>query len=215
MHPEVLAPEAARLAPDLCCALTDLPLTLAGGTGLALQLGHRISVDFDWFCTPALFPRDLAGRLYGLDPSLQTLQDKSDTYECLLAGVKCSFFSFAPPFGKPDAFLHGLPVAPVADIAAMKLVAIAQRGARKDFYDLHEVLRHLDMRRIVERLAGMYAQPRPNPVHLAKSLVYFEDAERDPEPRMLSGVQWTTVRRFLEQHIHDFTDILSEVIGQP
>ncbi|HAZ60618.1 MAG TPA: hypothetical protein DCY89_03480 [Gammaproteobacteria bacterium] len=215
MRPEVLTPEAARLAPRLCAALAGLPFTLAGGTGLALQLGHRISVDFDWFCAPEAFPRDLAPRLYELDPSLQTLQDKAGTFECLLGGVKCSFFGFSPQFGPATDVLHDLPLAPVADIAAMKLIAVSQRGARKDFYDLHEVLRHMKFRPITQRLAEMYSRPSPNPVHLAKSLVYFDDAEADPEPRLLSEVQWVTVRRYFEAHVHEFTNLLTEAVGTP
>lgn len=212
MRPEALTPETERLAPELCRALAGMPFTLAGGTGLALQLGHRVSVDLDWFCVPERFPLGLATRLFALDPSLQTLQERTDTFECLLGGVKCSFFASDVRFGEPSAFLHGLPIAPVVDIAAMKLIAISQRGARKDFYDLYEVLRHMELHDVVRRLAEIYTRPTPNPVHIAKSLVYFADAEREPEPHMLHERDWGTVRTFFQQHVHQFTKILTEGI---
>lgn len=214
LHLEVLTPQMAKIAPELCHALAGLPFTLAGGTGLALQLGHRVSVDFDWFCTPERFPRDLAVRLSRLDPSLQVLQDRLDTFECLVTGVKCSFFSFSSCFGESAESLYGLPLAPVVDIAAMKLVAIGQRGARKDFYDLYEILRHLKFHKIVQRLAEMYPLPRPNPVHLAKALVYFDDAESDPELCLLRQVGWKEVRGFFESHVGEFTNILLEEISR-
>jgi hypothetical protein len=215
MHPEVLTPEMNRLVPGMVPLLAGGPFTLAGGTSLALQLGHRISVDFDWFCAPRSFPGDLAARLARWDPSLQVLQEQAGSFECLVGGVKCSFFAFEPRFGSPTEMFHGMPLAPVADIAAMKLVAISQRGARKDFYDLHEILRTMTFNDVVKRLTEMYVRPRPNPAHLAKSLVYFADAEADPEPRMLSGTEWKTVCRFFEHHVKAFTDILMEVTGQP
>jgi len=214
MHPEVLLPEAARLAPGLCLAISGMAFTLAGGTGLALQLGHRISADFDWFCAPEDFPRDMGKILYAFDPSLQVLQDKADTFECLMGGVKCSFFRFDGRFGAPEEFLHGVPIAPVVDIAAMKLIAISQRGARKDFYDLYEVLQNMAFRDVAQRVATMYAHPSPNPLHISKSLVYFDDAELDPEPRMLKRVAWAAVRSFFVQHVGPFTNTLVEVIVQ-
>jgi hypothetical protein len=210
MRLEVLTEQMKKLAPGLGKALSGLPFTLAGGTGLALQLGHRISMDFDWFCTDKELPADLAVRLRGLEPALQILQDRLDTFECLLGEVKCSFFGFGSPLGTSPMNFYGLPLAPVVDIAAMKLVAISQRGARKDFYDLYEILQQIDLRRITRRLAELYVSPRPNPVHIAKSLVYFDDAERDPQPIMLKETSWAAVRSFFEERIKEFTHILLE-----
>jgi hypothetical protein len=186
---------------------------LAGGTGLALQLGHRISVDFDWFCRPDVFPAGLAGRLSALGLPITMLHDRADTVECLLANVRCTFIVFRPAFEPPVARLHGMPIAPIEDIGAMKLIAVSQRGAKKDFYDLYAILHEQPLRRIVERLRAMYTDPCPNPAHLAKSLVYFEDAEREPEPRLLTSVRWETVTRFFTEHTKDHTTILMEGIG--
>ncbi len=210
MRLEVLTSEAARLAPVLCGALSAFPFTLAGRTGLAFQLGHRVSVDFDWFIHPEAFPRGLAERLTTTGLPIEIIQDSADTFECALSGVKCSFFAFDPTFAQPDIRLHGLPVAPVPDIGAMKLIAVAQRGARKDFHDLYEILKKLELRALALRLRVMYARSLPNPVHLAKSLVYFADAEGEPEPRMLTGAHWPEVKQFFSDHVRDHTDRLLE-----
>jgi hypothetical protein len=210
---EVLTPEMERLAPVLCGSLSGMPFTLAGGTALALQLGHRISVDFDWFCLEDVLHFQLSERFAALGLGLIPIQDATHTFECLLAGVRCGFFSFRPRFEPALVSLHGMPLAPVLDIAAMKLVAISQRGARKDFYDLFEILRDRSLAGIACRLRAMYTDPPPNPVHIAKSLVYFVDAEDEPEPRMLSGAQWVEVKAYFSLHAHKHTDILIQELG--
>lgn len=214
MHVEVLTPRMAALAPRLCKALAGVPFVLAGGTALALQLGHRISVDFDWFCPVGQLPHDLVERLGPLDPALQVIQDRRDTFECLIDGVKCSFFELTPRFAEAAETLHGLPLAPVLDIAAMKLIAISQRGSRKDFYDLHEVLQRFPFGQITNRLTEMYDPRRLNPIHLAKSLVYFDDAEREPEPQLLIPGGWPSVRQWFEERIREYTAILLDETGK-
>lgn len=208
---EALTPEARELSPALCAALKGTGFVLAGGTGLALQLGHRISVDFDWFCQPDRFPPRLVDRLRAIRHPLTLLQDRTDTLECLLAAVRCTFIAFPPAFGSPTEQLHGMPIAPIEDIGAMKLIAISQRGAKKDFYDLYAILQEWPLPRIVERLRTMDTDPSPNPAHIAKSLVYFYDAEQDPEPRRLIPTSWETVTRFFTEHTKAHTTILMEI----
>jgi hypothetical protein len=193
--------------------LAGTDFILAGGTGLALQLGHRISVDFDWFCQPDVFPPGLASRLSALGRPITMLSDRADTVECLLANVRCTFIAFRSAFGPSVARLYGMPIAPIEDIGAMKLIAVSQRGAKKDFYDLYAILRERPLHQIVERLRAMYTDPRPNPAHLAKSLVYFEDAEREPEPWLLTSLRWQTVTQFFMEHTKDHTRILMEGIA--
>ncbi len=208
---EALTLEARDLSPALCAALEGTGFVLAGGTGLALQLGHRISVDFDWFCRPDIFPSGLAGRLSALRRPITMLQDRTDTVECLLATVRCTFIAFQPAFGPPVERLHGRPIAPIEDIGAMKLVAVSQRGAKKDFYDLYAILQERPLHRIAERLRAMYTDPPPNPAHIAKSLVYFHDAEQDPEPRLLMPTTWETVTQFFTEHTKAHTTTLLEI----
>jgi hypothetical protein len=215
MHAEVLTPRMATLAPRLCEALAGVPFVLAGGTALALQIGHRISVDFDWFCPAGQLPRDLAERVGLLDPAFQVIQDRQDTFECLIGGVKCSFFEFAPRFAEAAETIYGLPLAPLLDIAAMKLIAISQRGSRKDFYDLHAVLQRIAFRQITSRLTEMYDPRRLNPMHLAKLLVYFDDAEGEPEPQLLHRTDWASVRQWFEERIREYTQILLEETAKP
>jgi hypothetical protein len=207
---EALTPEAAAIAPALCAALEGTSFVLAGGTGLALQLGHRVSVDFDWFCRPEAFPSAMRDRLAALREPMTVIEESAHTFECLLAGVKCSFFEYRPVFHAATETLHGRPLAPVEDIGVMKLVAISQRGEKRDFFDLYEILKSHDLRSIARRAREMLSETPVNAVHVAKSLAWFEDAEPDPDPIVLSGDGWPAVKAYFADRAHEHADILIE-----
>ncbi|MCG6947292.1 MAG: nucleotidyl transferase AbiEii/AbiGii toxin family protein [Acidobacteria bacterium] len=204
MHERVL-PQGSRELLEIFEGLTDPELdgwTLAGGTGLALQVGHRISEDFHFF---RLEPFDV-GRLYGVlreaGPT-ETLQEDRDTLTVLLEGVKLSFFSLADPFLFDARGYRFFEVADVRDIALMKLAAISSRGSRKDFVDLYTILRGgLSLERCFEWLPRKYGEGRVNSYHVLKSLTYFEDAEREPMPRMLEPLDWEECKAFFTREAH-------------
>ncbi len=185
---EALTPEARDLSPALCAALEGTGFVLAGGTGLALQLGHRISGGFR-LVLPA---RHLPLRSGGPVECAQTPNHHaagSDRYCGMSAGDRALHIHCLPAgLWAARRAMAREAHAPIEDIGAMKLVTVSQRGAKKDFYDLYAILREWPLARIVERLRtirAMYTDPPPNPTHIAKSLVYFHDAEQDPKPRLL------------------------------
>ncbi|MGH8601685.1 MAG: nucleotidyl transferase AbiEii/AbiGii toxin family protein, partial [Gammaproteobacteria bacterium] len=71
---------------------------MAGGTALALQIGHRVSVDFDFFCPPERFPSNLFEHVGAFVKEIQTIQSRYDTLDVLAEGTKLSFFSYPYPF---------------------------------------------------------------------------------------------------------------------
>ncbi len=131
---------------------------LAGGTALAIYFGHRKSVDLDWFTAEKIpDPLILAQQLRDDGLQFETSQTAPGTLYGLVAGVRMSFIEFRYPFLQPLQTWEetGTCLASVDDLACMKLAAIAQRGSRKDFYDVHTLLaRH---RRLNELLA-LYQQ---------------------------------------------------------
>jgi hypothetical protein len=202
-HPEVLeAPQTAALEHS-GRLLTDRGFRLAGGTALALVLGHRRSVDFDWFCEremgdAMLLAADL--REHGLD--LQVEQVSRGTVHGTVDGVRISLLEFrypalAPPIDWPE---QGIEILSLDDIACMKLSAIAQRGARKDFVDLFALLDH---HRPLAELIDLYRRKFEVKEigHLLYSLTYFEDAERERMPKMLWSMDWNKVRTEIEGRV--------------
>ena len=170
--------------------------TLAGGTGLAFQLGHRVSDDLDLFRTDALDVRTLHDVLekHG---AYETLQEAEHTLTVLHHATKLSFFCVRDPFLFEPAPYRFFSVADVRDIALMKLAAISGRGSRRDFVDLYMILQSdPTLEAYFDLLPQKYDPRRLNAYHILKSLTYFEDAETEPMPRMLVPFDWTECKAF-------------------
>jgi predicted nucleotidyltransferase component of viral defense system len=112
---------------------------LAGGTALAVHLGHRRSIDLDFFSDHAFRPEVLER---ALDPlGAVTIANEEGTLHARIGSCKVSFLHDPYPWIAEQIELEGLRLAGVPDIAAMKVIAISQRGTRKDFFDLFRILR--------------------------------------------------------------------------
>lgn len=173
---------------------------LAGGTGLALQFGHRLSLDLDFF----------AGVEFNEDALLQRVQVLGDfslvsrapyTLHATLGGTRVSFLGYAYPVLFPAGTFEGIAVADPRDIACMKFTAVASRGTKRDFVDLYVSARTYGLAEMLRLFAQKYAQTRYSKPHVLKSLVYFEDAERDPMPHMLIPLAWDEVKQFFAREV--------------
>lgn len=198
-----LTPEA-RQAFQISAALPFIQrYYLAGGTGLALHLGHRVSIDLDFFTSvpDAVGPDERAAlRVAFDDPSLAISFDKDMTFVANWRGVGVSFFRLALyPLVQEPLLLEGVPVATVEEIGAMKLAAIMARGTRKDYIDLYFILQQTPLERLFEVAAVKYGRVRTFAVSAVRALTYFADAETTPMPQMIQRASWPAVKRFLEQ----------------
>jgi predicted nucleotidyltransferase component of viral defense system len=175
---------------------------LAGGTGLALHLGHRYSVDLDFFSSSA----DTVGaderailRSALEEPSLTITFDKDMTFVANWRGVGISFFRLLLyPLVQPPLILQDVPVASIPEIGAMKLAAIIDRGTRKDLVDLYFILQNVSLDDLFQVAATKYARVRTFGISATRALAYFDDAEDLPMPRMLDRTPWAKMRKFLE-----------------
>lgn len=138
MHDDVLTPKARELFPLLS---KFKEFYLVGGTALALQLGHRVSVDFDLFTEKPLPPSLLQKikRTFGTYQYLVTYRT-SQQINLTIAGVKCTFFSFPYPVIDLFVMYHGVPLTSIREIAAMKALAVGHRLAYKDYVDWYFLL---------------------------------------------------------------------------
>jgi len=171
---------------------------LAGGTGLALQFGHRLSRDLDFF----------AAELFDEDSLLQRLQALADfslvaksphTLHTTIQGSKVSFLGYAYPVLFPLSQFLQVPVADPRDIACMKISALASRGTKRDFVDLYVSARRFGLANLLQWFDRKYGQTRHNRLHVVKSLIFFDDAERDPMPHMLVPLDWDEVKHFFRR----------------
>jgi len=170
------------------------------GASAALHLGHRVSEDLDFFTQRELNTHALIQRLKRLG-ELEVQAEAWGTVTGTLCGVRVSFFTYAYPLVEPTQKLLGVNIAGLADIGLMKLVAIAQRGSRRDFVDLFFICQKLPLEQLLALLPRKYVGVNRSLVHILRSLVYFADAETEPMPKMLQPVRWSEIKRFFESEV--------------
>lgn len=184
---------------------------LAGGTALALQLGHRISRDLDFFTPDDFSEKKIISTLEKLGKlTIETI--KEETILGALNGVKISFFYYRYPLIFPVAPILGVNLADIREIGAMKLDAIQSRGKKRDFIDIWAILNEkITLEELFSHFQKKYHGVDYNIQHLLKSLTYFADAEKDEMPQMLEKVSWKDVKIFIEKSVKAF---VSKDIGK-
>lgn len=153
---------------------------LAGGTALALQIGHRDSVDFDFFSEKNFTTKELFERLREIFKGhvLLNIQEEDNTLTVLIDDtIKMSFFTHKYQLIKKPIPDGNLSLASIEDIACMKLSAITSRATNKDYIDLYFIIKHLSLSDILENARLKYPELERNLI--LKSLVYFDDITQE------------------------------------
>ena len=200
---DAVPPEVVALLARSAGILEALPDSyLAGGTALSLYFAHRVSVDLDFFVPQSFLAEDLRPRLAKAG-QFSPITVRNDSIVCRVDAVQWSLFKYAYPLLETPEQFHNIRVASVRDIAAMKVVAIGDRGSRKDFYDLHTILQAggLDIRRIFDDVVSKFQLPRDNLYHYIRALTYFNDAVKEPDtPELLRiDVRWPDIERYFRR----------------
>jgi len=202
MHIECLPPEGQKLLGRFKEIAAENHLVLAGGTALALQLGHRISVDLGFFTGDDFSTESLIQEINKLKLSCQILQEGAGTLTCIVNGVKVSVLRYPYPFIETAGRVKGIPVAGILDIAAMKVIAITQRGAKRDFVDLYFIMQNVPFWKVAANMMNRFGAERITPLLIGKALVFFDDAEADPEPQYLRDkTDWKDIKKFFRKNV--------------
>lgn len=184
---------------------------LAGGTALALQAGNRKSVDLDFFTREKEFGNsELTDNFLDNNNWKATINKKNTIYGELFK-AKVSFIAY-PFFVPKQKFIeYGfIKILQPLDIAVMKIIAISQRGRKRDFFDLYWCVKNVEpLESIIKRLPEQYPSIAHDYHHILKSLVYFNDAESDPD--IYFKASWKEVKKFFTKEI---PDIIKKIIIQ-
>lgn len=194
-HREVITEVLERTLRDLQEMSVLANFYLADGTGLALHVGHRRSIDLDFFKREAFDPDAVLGKVEPLG-GLRVLAKDLETLHLIMGEVKVSFLGYRYPLLFSCDALFEVKIADPRDIACMKISAIAGRGTKRDFIDLYTVSMHYGLEQLLACFKTKYAQANYSMVHILKSLTYFEEAEKDPMPDMLVNLTWESVKQF-------------------
>jgi predicted nucleotidyltransferase component of viral defense system len=177
---------------------------LAGGSGLSLQIGHRISEDLDFFTSHSF---DVSSLLRSLRPKVDRLQEILNEVQTLIAdldGIKCSFFYYDVPLLFDLVSFHDLKIADWRDILAEKFKTVAQRGSKKDFFDIFCAVKvmKISLDEAVSIFKKRFESSGLNLYHVLRSLTYFEDANQEPNPELMKGCNfsWEEIKSFFSSH---------------
>lgn len=193
MHKEVLDPKTEKILDTLGSVEQLRQFYLAGGTGIALHLGHRRSIDLDFF-TPQEFDGEALKTALSKVGRLRILYENHHTLEVSLNDVKISLFFYPYRLIFPTSNFGNINVADLRDIAPMKLTAISQRGSKKDFVDLYFLLKNYSLPELLDFFERRFRGVEYSTMHLLKSLSYFDDAEDEPMPSMIRGMDWGEIK---------------------
>lgn len=202
MYHNALLPATEKVIQKIREAAFLAPFYLSGGTALALYLGHRESEDLDFFTSSSFNPEQLQTQVqnYG---QLESVEIAEGTLNAFLNTVKLQFLYYPYSLLQPAHDWQGISVSSILDIACTKLITISMRGSKKDFVDLYFLLQRYSLQELFEQVDQKYRGVNYNRAHLAKALIYFEDAEIQPMPRMLHDVQWETIKGAIIQAVKD------------
>lgn len=171
---------------------------LVGGTALALQLGHRKSIDIDLFGNAEIKEDEFTDILtdYG---TIQILKKSKNILVLSVDGIKLDFVHYKYDWIENFNIIDDIRLASKPDIMAMKLNAIAGRGSKKDFIDLYYLLKEFTLEEGLQYYTEKYKDGSEFLVR--KSLLYFKDADAEPSPFLLEELSWSEVKTFIKNAV--------------
>ena len=197
---ETITPDMRTILGEFTRSDLGTKFYLAGGTALALQLGHRLSLDLDFFSPtediPTLRPA-LEKSLAMFSPTLADSAWGNLVY--LARDIRIGFYGYGYEMVAPLVETQTARLASIEDIALMKLDALLARAARKDFYDLYFICQKIALQSILAMAPRKYPSVRDFETQTVKRLVYFENAEADLDPKLLSPADWKQVKDYFIQ----------------
>jgi predicted nucleotidyltransferase component of viral defense system len=198
---KTVAPATLDLLRKICSIEELRDLNLAGGTALALQIGHRLSVDLDFFGNHELTHQEIIDLLNDLKP-LSIISQKKNILMLDIRGVKVDFVNYKYPLLEKLVAENDIRMLSISDIAAMKLAAIAGRGRKRDFYDVFFLLTKFELRQLISFYNKKFEDG--SELMVARSLTYFDDAEEDENPILINAdINWNEVKQRITKEVKE------------
>ncbi|SEF48255.1 Nucleotidyl transferase AbiEii toxin, Type IV TA system [Halpernia humi] len=196
LQTQTVSPELLELLRKISNSDFFSDFFLVGGTALALQIGHRNSIDLDFFAKKDIDENLFLEKLSEFGKVIKFSSSKNILI-CSVNGVKVDFVNHIYKFLDEPLILDGIKMASKRDISAMKLNAIEGRGSKKDFIDLYFLLNYMSLPEMIEAYKLKY--PNHSEFMMLKSLTYFEDADHFPQPEMFADFNWENAKQKIIQ----------------
>ncbi len=197
MYLGVLNPEQQKILPVL--AVFKKQYYLVGGTAIALQIGHRFSIDFDLFTQKSVNHTTIQKRLLDQDVFFTLLFKNAEGIHLLSKGVKMTFFEFPFAIKHPVPVKEYLTMPTLLDLASMKAYALGRRSKWKDYVDMYFLLKdYYSFEEISKQAEGIFGGAFSKKLFKTQ-LSYFEDVDYSEQVDFLPGfgVADDTIKGFL------------------
>ncbi len=201
LHYKTIEPETLGILKKIQQIEELSNLRLVGGTALALQIGHRKSIDIDLFGTIKADNIAVSQELKKIG-KLTIIQNSKNINIYLINNIKVDIVNYPYPWLENVKLEDDILLANINDIAAMKISAITGRGTKKDFIDLFFLLKRYTLKEILDFYVQKYDDAS---IFMAlRSLSYFIDADEDEQPEMIISADWSEVKRVIEYTLENY-----------
>jgi len=200
-YPDILTKKQKEVLMEMKF-LKEKKIHLGGGTAIALQLGHRTSIDFDFYSSEDFEPLVMF-KIFNENMKSKMIQSAKGTLIMEISGIIVSLFLYKYPLIRPIIQYKYVNLLSLEDLSAMKIIAIIQRGKKRDFIDLYFLIKKFGLSKILKFTKKKYGNIF-HPYLALQALVFFDDAEKEPEiirHRMKEKVEWTTIKCFITTEI--------------
>jgi predicted nucleotidyltransferase component of viral defense system len=198
LHREAIPPGTLDLLTALSANPALASFALAGGTSLALRFGHRLSVDLDFFTTDN-FDKEAVIRALSQNHTVHVQNVNPAGIRAIIDGINVDFVTYRYTLLAPPETISDIRLLSLLDVVGMKLSAVTNRGAKKDFYDLHTLIEKLGMPELLRIYQAKY--PTHDPLIMLRSIGYFADAEGQDDPKSLIGITWPKVKQSIQRAV--------------
>lgn len=196
--PLIISPATFKLIQQLQKLPELKDFFLVGGTALALQIGHRNSIDIDLF-TQNNFSEDDILNLLVSRYEIQEIFRRKNTIISLINNIKTDFIKHSYPLILPPITEEGITFLSKADIAAMKFHALIQSGKRlKDFIDIYFLLQYFSMQQLIGFFSKKYSYS--NPMIAIKAVNFFDDIDENFDiPKLQQPVNLKQIKKRIQE----------------
>lgn len=196
---QTVLPDTLELLRNLMQQPLLKDMRLVGGTSLALQFGHRRSIDLDFFGSTTEDIDELTNMMHACSKDMVKGTCTKNIKAYFLNGVKVDVVNYCYDWIDEPVIEDGLRLASPKDIAAMKVNAIMGRGTKKDFVDMYFLLKHYSFDDIIKFYLQKYTDGSEYRALL--SMTYFADADPQPMPYMFQKVDWETIKTEIKHQV--------------
>ena len=201
LQPGVLEPGTLAHLKTIMTRKEFSQFVLVGGTALAIQIGHRLSVDLDFFSDQKFDSDEILYQVSQLGKANEVFRN-SIMIRLELDGIKIDFVHYPYPFIEKCVFFDEVKMASKQDICAMKLAAVTGRGLKKDFYDIFFLLKDFSFKQMIFFYEKKYTNR--NYFQMMKSILWFDDADNSEQPVMLEKCpSWDEIKIKIESVVKE------------